>query len=116
MAKVLEWIKAHYDRVAVVAAAAFLFISAVSIWWSAIQFGTRLLTPEPPRVQSCHLDPGGDHAGGHRIVVQDSAHTCAVPVVEEPRSGETKHPSTMPDDCAPAHDGITRPTLVDVPS
>lgn len=48
MAKVLDWIKAHYDRVALIAAAAFLLISAISIWWSAIQFGNRLVSPQSP--------------------------------------------------------------------
>src|SRR5256714_3432805 len=46
-----EWIKAHYDRVALVAAGVFLFISAVSIWWNAIQFGNRLVVQPgaPPK-------------------------------------------------------------------
>jgi hypothetical protein len=49
MAKSLDWIKAHYDRVALIAAAIFLFISAVSIWWGAVQFGNRLVAqPGPP--------------------------------------------------------------------
>ena len=48
MAKVFDWIKAHYDRVALIAAAIFLFISAISIWWSAIQFGNRLVSPQQP--------------------------------------------------------------------
>jgi hypothetical protein len=43
----MEWIKAHYDRVALIAAAVFLFISALSIWWSAIQFGNRLAAQRP---------------------------------------------------------------------
>ena len=49
MAKVLDWIKTNYDRAVVIAAAVFLFISAICIWWSAIQFGNRLVTPQPPR-------------------------------------------------------------------
>src|SRR5882724_2721163 len=46
-----EWIKAHYDRVALVAARVFLFISAVSICWNAIQFGNRLVVQPgaPPK-------------------------------------------------------------------
>jgi len=49
MAKNLDWIKAHYDRVALIAAGIFLFISAISIWWNAIQFGNRLVAqPAPP--------------------------------------------------------------------
>ncbi len=57
MAKVLEWIKAHYDRAAVIAAALFLFISAIAIWGSAIQFGNRLLTPQPPRPKAASQPP-----------------------------------------------------------
>lgn len=49
MAKVLDWIKAHYDRVTLIAAAILLFISAIAIWWSAIQFGNRLVTGLQPR-------------------------------------------------------------------
>ena len=49
MAKLLDWIKAHYDRVTLIAAAILLFISAIAIWWSAIQFGNRLLTEQQPR-------------------------------------------------------------------
>ena len=52
MAKTLDWIKAHYDRVALIAAAAFLLISAISIWWSAIEFGNRLLSPQPPQAKT----------------------------------------------------------------
>ena len=48
MAKTLDWIKAHYDRVALIAAAIFLFISAIWIWWSAIQFGNRLVPQQAP--------------------------------------------------------------------
>jgi hypothetical protein len=51
MAKTLDCIKAHYDRVALIAAGIFLFFSAVSIWWNAIQFGNRMVTQPlaPPR-------------------------------------------------------------------
>ena len=49
MAKVLDWIKAHYDRVTLIAGAVLLFISAIAIWWSVIQFGNRLVSPQPPR-------------------------------------------------------------------
>jgi hypothetical protein len=44
-----DWLKAHYDRVALIAAGIFLFLSAISIWWNAIQFGNRLVAqPGPP--------------------------------------------------------------------
>jgi hypothetical protein len=41
-AKPIEWIKTHYDRVALIAAAVFLFISSIAVWWSVIQFGNGL--------------------------------------------------------------------------
>src|SRR5260370_12374287 len=44
-----DWLKAHYDRVALIAAGIFLFLSAISIWWNDIQFGNRLVgQPGPP--------------------------------------------------------------------
>ncbi len=45
MAKAMDWLKANYDRALLIAAAAFLFVTAVAIWWSAIQFGNRLVAP-----------------------------------------------------------------------
>jgi hypothetical protein len=54
MAKAIDWIKANYDRALLMAAALFLFISALVIWWSAIQFGNRLVPPPrvPPKTAS----------------------------------------------------------------
>ena len=54
MAKAIDWLKANYDRAVLMAAALFLFISAVVIWWSAIQFGNRLVPPPrvPPKTAS----------------------------------------------------------------
>jgi len=52
VAKVFDWIKAHYDRVTLIAAAIFLFISAIAIWWSTIQFGNRLVSPQQPRAKT----------------------------------------------------------------
>src|SRR5881392_1003810 len=44
-----NWLKTHYDRVALIAAGIFLFLTALSIWWNAIQFGNRLVAqPGPP--------------------------------------------------------------------
>jgi len=57
MAKNLEWIKAHYDRVALIAAAIFLFISSISIWWNAIQFGNRLVAPPGPPPKNASPPP-----------------------------------------------------------
>src|SRR5437868_12913841 len=54
MAKAIDWLKANYDRAVLMAAAVLLFISAVAIWWSAIQFNNRLITPPavPPKTAS----------------------------------------------------------------
>src|SRR5437867_8277819 len=52
MAKAIDWIKTNYDRAALMGAALFLFISAICIWWSAIEFGNRLVTPQPSRRKS----------------------------------------------------------------
>src|SRR5205814_6286000 len=44
-----NWLKTHYDRVALIAAGIFLFLTTLSIWWNAIQFGKRLVAqPGPP--------------------------------------------------------------------
>ena len=51
----MDWIKAHYDRVAVGAAAIFLLISAIWIWWNAIQFGNRLVTQQAPPQKTASL-------------------------------------------------------------
>jgi len=57
MAKAIDWIKANYDRVAAIAAGAFLFISAICIWWSAIQFDRELVTRLPPRAKAASQPP-----------------------------------------------------------
>jgi len=57
MAKTLEWIKAHYDRVALIGAGIFLFISSISIWWNAIQFGNRLVAPPGPPPKNASPPP-----------------------------------------------------------
>jgi len=44
----MDWIKAHYDRVALIAAGLFLFISAISISWNAIQLANRLIAQQAP--------------------------------------------------------------------
>lgn len=51
MEKANDWLKANYDRAVVIAGAGFLFISSLAIWWGAIQFGNRLITPAavPPK-------------------------------------------------------------------
>ncbi len=54
MAKAIDWLKANYDRAMLMAAAVFLFICAIAIWWGAIQFNNRLITPPtvPPKTAS----------------------------------------------------------------
>jgi hypothetical protein len=56
MARAVDWIKAHYDRVTLVAAAILLLICAIWIWSSAIQFGSRLV-PQPPIPQKAASRP-----------------------------------------------------------
>ena len=41
----MDWLKTNYDRAILIAAALFLFISALVIWCSAILFGNRLVAP-----------------------------------------------------------------------
>src|SRR5436190_8613212 len=57
MAKVIDWLKANYDRAVLIAAAVFLFISAVAIGWSAIQFGNRLIPPPRLRAKMASQPP-----------------------------------------------------------
>ena len=52
MAKVLDWAKANYDRAVLIGAGVFLFICAIAIWWSAIEFGNRLVAQQPPRAKA----------------------------------------------------------------
>ena len=54
MAKVIDWFKTNYDRAVLLAAGLFLLICAIAIWWSAIQFNNRLVTPAsvPPKTAS----------------------------------------------------------------
>jgi hypothetical protein len=44
----MTWIRAHYDRLAVFVATAFLFVSALLITRNAWQFGDSLALPTPP--------------------------------------------------------------------
>ncbi len=53
----MDWIRAHYERVLVIAAAAFLFLTAVAVWRSATSFGATFMAaqaaprpkqPKPP--------------------------------------------------------------------
>ena len=42
----MDWIKAHYDRLTVIAAAGLLFVCAVAIWQRATGFGDNFLTAQ----------------------------------------------------------------------
>jgi hypothetical protein len=53
----MNWLKTNYDRALLIAAAGFLFISALAIWWSAIQFGNRLVPPEPVPAKTASQPP-----------------------------------------------------------
>jgi hypothetical protein len=57
VAKVIDWIKANYDRAVLLAAALFLLISALAIWWSAIDFGSQLVAPGPGPVKTASQPP-----------------------------------------------------------
>jgi hypothetical protein len=51
----MDWLKSHYDRVVVIAAALLLFLCAVSIWRSATSFGDNFLAAQvsgPPKKPS----------------------------------------------------------------
>jgi hypothetical protein len=51
----MDWLKSHYDRVTVIAAALLLFLCAVSIWRNAIAFGDNFLAAQisgPPKKPS----------------------------------------------------------------
>ena len=56
----MDWIRANYDRVAVLAAALFLVACSFFIWRSAAQFGTDFaafkLSPPPGKRAPCQSD------------------------------------------------------------
>jgi len=65
MLNVTEAIKAQYDRVILIAAALFLFVSLALIAWNAIQFRSRLATQQPGREKTASPPPVAvelDHA------------------------------------------------------
>ena len=57
MAKAIDWFKANYDRAVLIAAGLFLFISALAIWWSAIQFDNQLTAPLAVRPKAASQPP-----------------------------------------------------------
>jgi hypothetical protein len=51
----MDWLRTHYDRVALIAAAAFLLLCSIFVWQRAMQFNaefTALQTAPPPRTAS----------------------------------------------------------------
>jgi len=52
----MDWIRAHYDRVALIAAAAFLLICLISLWRKSAQsqaeFAASLIVPTPKKVSA----------------------------------------------------------------
>ena len=56
MEKAIEWSRANYDRVALMAAGLFLFISSICILWNAFEFGSELIARQPPQ-QKAALPP-----------------------------------------------------------
>lgn len=57
MGKAIDWLKANYDCAVLIAAAVFLLISAVAIWWSVIQFGNQLVAPGPAPPKAASQPP-----------------------------------------------------------
>ena len=53
----MTWLRVHYDRVALLAAASFLFCSALLIGRSVSRFGEAVLTAPPPVPKSATLPP-----------------------------------------------------------
>jgi hypothetical protein len=53
----MTWMRAHYDRVALLAAASFLFCSALLIGRNVSQFGEAVLTAQPPAPRSATPPP-----------------------------------------------------------
>jgi hypothetical protein len=54
----MDWIKAHYDRVVVIAAAAFLFLAAVTVWKSAAEFGANFMAAQVAPAPKKPMPPG----------------------------------------------------------
>jgi hypothetical protein len=57
MAKAIDWLKANYELAVLAAAAVLLLISALAIWWSAIQFNNRLIAPLAVRPKTASQPP-----------------------------------------------------------
>ena len=66
----MDWIREHYDRATLIAAAIFLFISAVLIWWSVIQFGNNLIALQRPASRPKAASPPGEALELDRAALQ----------------------------------------------
>src|SRR5207244_11927546 len=51
----MDWVRAHYERVLLIAAAALLFISSILIWCNAVRFSSQLgVIPPSPSLKSAY--------------------------------------------------------------
>src|SRR5437764_11268677 len=66
----MDWIREHYDRSTLIAAAVFLLISTVLIWWSVIQFGSNLIALQRPAVPPKAASPPGEAVELDRAALQ----------------------------------------------
>ena len=53
----MDWIRTHYERVAVLAAAAFLLLSSISIFRNAAHFGTTFAAQPPAAPKNAKPPP-----------------------------------------------------------
>jgi hypothetical protein len=54
----MDWIKAHYDRVTLIAAVAFLFLTAVLIWQNATSFSKNFMAAQTAPAPKKPMPPG----------------------------------------------------------
>ncbi len=70
----MDWIKSHYDRVAVITAALFLLLCSAMIWRNSVSFGDNLLTAQASSSPKKPAPPGkaGDLEAAAKKLVQPS--------------------------------------------
>ena len=98
MAKAIDWLKTNYDRAVLMAAALFLFISALFIWWSAIQFGNLLFPPPRAAAKAASQPPVAvelDAAAKHQPVQWKSSARSGLFVPEKHFIGADGMPATL---------------------
>ena len=54
----MDWIKAHYDRVTLIAAAAFLFLTAILLWQNATSFSANFMAAQTAPAPKKPMPPG----------------------------------------------------------